>query len=426
MNNRIGSGTKLHKTVKPPRFYGWTIAGVVSLLVFVGGVETNPVLGVIQGPITEEFGWSRATFTLPMAIGTFAGGIAAVFMGPIMDRRGSRGVMTVAVAMMGTLFVAMSLMQSLWQFFILQILGRTLVASTFFIVVGVVIPKWFITKRGRAVGLSSLGLRFGHAVYPIVVGLVMAVAGWRAASMALGISVWVLALGPTIALLKRRPEDIGQFPDGRTRDLRVQESSTSPSVSEISFTRKEALRTRAFYYLLGALAIQMFVATGINFHWYSYLIGNGVTPSATVTSLAIAPLVGMPATIVTGYAVEKVPPRLVLAFGSLLCAMSLALFLFADNSLMAIAFGVSYGIAIGMRLTTNQVIWADYFGRNSSGAIQGLISPVQMFTNALGPFAAALWFDVTGSYKGIFVAGIGLLLVSAALSALARKPSAAQ
>jgi MFS family permease len=411
---------------KPPRrFYGWTIIAVVSLVSFAGGVETNPILGVFQEPITNEFGWTRAMFTLPMALGTFAGGLAAVFMGPIMDRYGGRWVMTVAVIIMGALFIAMGMMHSLWQYFILQFLGRTLVASTFFMLVGVIIPKWFIAKRGRAIGIASLGQRFGHAAYPVIIGWVMVISGWRAASITLGISVWVIALVPTALFLRRRPEDMGQLPDGRMPDIRSATSTGAPQqrVEEASFTRKQALRTPAFYYLLGALATQSFVATGINFHWYSYLTGNGVSTGATVASLAIAPLMGMPATIVTGFIVEKVAPQFVLASAYLLTAASLAVFLFANSAPIAILFGVMYGTAAGIQITNNQVIWADFFGRNSIGAIRGLISPIQYFTNALGPFAAAVWFDQTGGYRGIFTIGIVLLIASAAMAASARKPT---
>jgi MFS family permease len=81
-----------------------------------------------------------------------------------------------------------------------------------------------------------------------------------------------------------------------------------------------------------------------------------------------------------------------------------------------------YGTAAGIQITNNQVIWADFFGRNSIGAIRGLISPIQYFTNALGPLAAAIWFDQTGGYRGIFAIGIVLLIGAAALAASARKP----
>ena len=144
-------------------YYGWMIVGVVSIVSFAGGVETNPVLGVFQEPITNEFGWSRAAFTLPMSIGTFAGGLAAVALGPIMARHGARWVMAIAVIILGAIFVGIGTMESYWHHFALQMLGRTVVASTFFLIIGVVIPKWFVVKRGRAIGVAAFGQRIGHA-----------------------------------------------------------------------------------------------------------------------------------------------------------------------------------------------------------------------------------------------------------------------
>jgi len=407
------------------RFYGWTIVGAVSAISFAGGVETNPVLGLFQDPITNEFGWTRTAFTLPMSIGTFAGGLAAVFTGPLMDRYGGRWVMTVAVILMGIIFVAMGFLEAYWQYFTLQFLGRTVVASTFFMIIGVVLPKWFIAKRGRAIGVSALGQRLGHAAFPVMIERMMVFSGWRAAAISLGVTVWATALLPAALLLRRRPEDMGQLPDGRMPDLRQAEHASdnvSPPIEDVSFKRSEALRTPAFYLLLAALSVQSFVATGINFHWFSYLTGNGVSSGAVVASLAIAPLMGMPASLIAGFVVEKVPPQIVLAIAYVITAVAVGILLIADNAVLAIVFGIVYGSAAGIQITNNQVIWADFFGRDSIGGIRGIIAPVQMFTNALGPLAAALSFDLTGGYKAIFAVGIVLLFVSAGLAAAARKP----
>jgi MFS family permease len=406
-------------------FYGWTVVGVVSALSFAGGVETNPVLGIFQDPMTDEFAWSRAAFTLPMSIGTFAGGLAAVFTGPLMDRYGGRGVMTFAVVLLGLIFVGMGLLEAYWQYFALQLMGRTLVASTFFMIIGVILPKWFIAKRGRAIGISALGQRLGHAAFPVFIERVMAFSSWRTAAIALGVTVWATALLPAALLLRRRPEDMGQLPDGATRDLRAvgaQREVVGPGTDEVSFKRGEAMRTPAFHLLLAALSAQSFVATGINFHWFSYLTGNGVSSGVTIASLAIAPLVGMPASVIAGFIAEKVPPQMVLAVAYVMTAGAIGILLVADNPVLAIVFGVVYGSAMGIQLTNNQVIWADFFGRDSIGGIRGIIAPVQMFTNALGPLAAALSFDLTGGYDAIFSGGIVVLLASAALAALARKP----
>ena len=199
-------------------FYGWTIVVVISVISFAGGVETNPVLGVFQGPMTGEFGWSRALYTMPMSIGSFLGGLAALLVGPVMDRHGARWVMAAAIALMGLTFVLMGAVQELWHHFALQIVGRTVIASTFFMVVGVVIPKWFIRMRGRAVAFANLGQRLGQIAFPVMVERILLFGTWRTAWIAMGVAVWASSLLPTLLFLRRRPEDYGLLPDGDLRN----------------------------------------------------------------------------------------------------------------------------------------------------------------------------------------------------------------
>src|SRR5690606_20022346 len=138
-------------------------------------------------------------------------------VGPIMDRHGAKWVMASAVALMGLTFVLMGAVQEYWQHFVLQAVGRTVIASTFFMVVGVVIPKWFVTMRGRAIALANLGQRAGQIAFPVMAERILISTGsWRAGWLAMGLTVWVAALLPTLLFLKRRPEDMGLLPDGAT------------------------------------------------------------------------------------------------------------------------------------------------------------------------------------------------------------------
>ena len=61
----------------------------------------------------------------------------------------------------------------------------------------------------------------------------------------------------------------------------------------------DALREPAFYLIAASLTIQSFVTTGINFHWFSYLTDNGLSGAVAVISLSLAPLVGMPASVIS-------------------------------------------------------------------------------------------------------------------------------
>ena len=72
--------------------------------------------------------------------------------------------------------------------------------------------------------------------------------------------------------------------------------------------------------------------------------------------------------------------------------------------------------------TLQQIIMADYYGRESLGAIRGIVWPTQMGFNAFGPFVAALAYDATGNYVVIFTIFAALVFVSTVLVFLAKPP----
>ena len=67
------------------------------------------------------------------------------------------------------------------------------------------------------------------------------------------------------------------------------------------------------------------------------------------------------------------------------------------------------------------VLLADFYGRDSLGAIRGATMPVTLGANAMGPLVAAIAFDLTGSYSFIFSV-FGIISVAIAGMYLLAKP----
>jgi sugar phosphate permease len=396
---------------------------LMGLLAFVGGTETNPVLGIFQGPMTRELGWSRASFTAPMTMGTILGGLVGLVVGPALDRYGGRWILGSAAVLLGGVFVLMGFVGALWQHFVLQIIGRAVLTGCFFLATGVVVPKWFVQKRGRAIAFSGLGQRAGHTILPVLTERVIALASWRAAWIATGALAWAMTVLPLALFLRRRPEDLGLLPDGahpaeagsaKGGEQVLIEEQGAPQPQEVSMRLKEVLRTPAFYLLLAAQSFMSFVAAGVHFHWFSYLQDQGIASGPAVASLAVSALVAMPVSVAAGFAAERFHVRYILAAAHVALAANVAFLAFTSTALEAYIFGVAHGATTGVSFTIGTIVWANYYGRDSVGAVRGAISPVAMLSNALGPFAAALAFDLTGSYGFI----LGLFTAMSCLAAL--------
>ncbi len=410
-----------------PVYYGWIIVLTVALANFSQTAATHPVLSVLLGPITTEFGWTRTMFTAGITLGTLAGAVAAIFVGRVIDKLGGRWILTVALFVLGLTFVLLAFVQTLWQFYVLQITGRMLAMGVVALVLQVTVPKWFVKKRGIAVALAGLGGMIGNTVTPLYVQWVISMADWRVAAFVAGIVVWVISVLPVAFFMRRRPEDMGLLPDGALPGTpATRDSGKTPSSEENSLTLAQAARVPAFYLLGAAFTLLFLVGPGMTFHLLPYLEGKGLTPSQGVWVLALWSVSGALGALVAGAATSQLGARRALSGAFLFMALGLGFLMLVNSFPAGLVWAVYMGMLIGGIFNTlYQVILADYFGRESLGRINGAIWPVEMLTNAAGPLVAAMVFDSVGNYYPVFTFFAIVLVGCAALTFLAKPPSRA-
>ena len=98
-----------------------------------------------------------------------------------------------------------------------------------------------------------------------------------------------------------------------------------------------------------------------------------------------------------------------------LLVLSMVVMLLADNYALAVAFALLFGLAIGAGNIVEQMLWAEYFGREHLGAIRGFGAPFRI-ASPTGPFLTGLLFDWTGSYVVPFtVFGVIFAVMTAAM-----------
>ena len=86
-------------------YYGWVIVVVAALVGFTHRTETYTVLTVFANPVTQEFGWSRTFFAIPITLGSILQGLLGLWVGPLMDRFGPRWILTAALRIRGARLV---------------------------------------------------------------------------------------------------------------------------------------------------------------------------------------------------------------------------------------------------------------------------------------------------------------------------------
>ena len=423
-----------------PFFYGWLIIIMAALGAFTAISLSQTVMGGIQNFITEDTGWNRRTIALAVTLGTWGSGFSGPLVGRLADRYGPRWLMPIGAIVAGTALLLIARIHSVWQFYIVYIVGRS-ISNSFLIgiVPRTVAVNFFKRKRNIALSLSAMIRPVGGAILIQIISAVVIVATWREAYIYLAIPSFFLVI-PLMLIMRRRPEDIGLLPDGdravspalqvsperaatRGSKGRSVQGSVGGVQADVDWTPKDALRTRAFWLIGITAALGTLGSATIGFSLVPFLHEEaGITEvqAAGVLSLGIFLAV---ANLAWGYLADKFTPRTCL-IGALVSTSAVTLYLFTVNStLTAYVFGVLWGIFTGSVGILEHMMLAQYFGRSSYGAISGTLQPLQTGALGLGPLLGALARDTTGSYLGLNGVLVVVYLLAALLIFFARPPS---
>ena len=410
--------------VKPRFFLGWTVVGAALLASFTEVAFFNPVLGVFIPEFEREFGWSRTEISLGVTLGSFVGAAAAPFFGPMVDRYGGRHFVVGGCALMAVALVLLSQMQSEWQFFVIYAMGRGTASGLISLAAGVTVAKWFVRRRGLAISFMSLGTRLGFAIMPLAVQLMIQSSGWRSAALALAGLVAVFGVLPSLRWLHSRPEDMGLLPDGETEPA-VFDPARPPPPREVSWTQRDALRTHAFWLVTLSVSLMSLAGGGVNLHQIPHLVDRGLAAETAALVITLVAIFGGVGVILEGVLDARYGARWTMMTGLVGSAAGLVILLNVHSVPMALAFAVVNGLFFGLLVASQQVVFADYFGRESLGAIRGAATPFQLGTNAFGPLLAGAAFDLTGSYTAAFVPFTFAYVIAAGALFIARRPLAA-
>ena len=380
----------------------------------------NPVLGVFSQLLEDDFGWSRSEVAAAISIGGLVAGVVVPVTGVVLDRWGGRWVIVGSGLVMAVCALALSQMSALWHLLLFYSLGRAVAVGAMSPAGFVATANWFVRRRAAVAGIVAVGPRVGMALFPLVVALAIEVfGGWRAGWVALA-AIAVAIVVPSLLFMRRRPEDLGLRPDGDPAPVDLE--GLPAALLERDFTLGEAVRTRAYWLVGSSVAVMMFCGGAINFHQIPHLVDQGLPRTEAALVVTVFSGVGAVGAVAGGLLAQRITMRWSMALALAGMSASILLLMNAATLTAALTYAVVYGSVFGVQVSLMQVVYADYFGRRALGKIRGSFEPVQMLTNAAGPYAVGVWFDRVGSYDAPFVAFAVLFLVAAAAMALAPYP----
>ena len=401
-------------------YYGWVV--VISGAVASATITTLLfAFGIFLVPISEATGWTRGEISLGSMINYIAGAIAAMAIGWMVDRFGSRRTMFAGglVAMASLILTGQA--ATLIQFYIFYGLLWGVSRGTFLAPVHVAVGLWFKKRLGVALGLVNISLALGpFLLNPLIRHLITQV-GWADAFVWMGLGGAVILMA-CILVFRNQPSDKGLLAYGD--EPASPTAGPSPPSRQARFYRTDnpnffryATKTQPFTLMIlihffGCVSHSIPLA-----HVVAMAQDKGISPLAATTVLSL--IAG--SSIVSRFGISVLADawdgRKAAALASFGQAVGILLLLPAQELWQFYIFAVIFGLGYGGEMVVFPVLNRQYYGMAPIATIYSTQLLGAGMGMAVGGYAGGLLFDLMGNYMAaIWLSfGAGILGTLAAL-----------
>jgi MFS family permease len=402
-------------------YYGWIVAGASFLIVLLNtGVQQS--FGNFLKPMSAEFGWDRATVSLPAAVAILMSGLFQPFVGQLVDRFGPRRVITLSLFLLAASTAAIAgttgigyLTVVYGVLFALGLSGAGNVPHT------TLVARWFVRQRGRVMGFVNAGASVGQfLIIPASMALLLW-SDWRTTYLILGAALLLGSLPLSLLILRNDPSDLGLNPDGAA-DPPATASSGAKATGEPTQAPLEpvhwrgAFSTAPMWLLMGQFFVCGFTLSVVSTHFVSFVTDRGISPTVAATALGLVGGFNIIGTLLAGTLSDYTGRKNPLALVYLVRAASFAFLLAIDSPWALYLFAAMAGLSWFATVPLTVSLAAEIYGMRHMGTLVGLVFASHQVGGALSIYLAGWLFDLSGSYTTSYLVSIGMSLLGGVAS----------
>ena len=373
---------------------------------------TANAVGIFFKPLLDEFHWDRATLSLVVSISMLVFAVVSPFLGRLIDHFGPRIILLGSVASQ----ILSSVVSGLANGIVCIYIGRLLYELKPIHSTQVLINRWFVRKRGRALGILSTGIPLGTLVLSPISQYLILKWSWRTTYF-FWAGVTALVGLPLILWIRNKPEDKGLLTDG---ELPAGELATI-AVSRPMFdavklkaqpdtgnTLVEAAKSGSFW-LLSATQLICGISCGLLMtHTVIFTTDLGYSPIIGASFLSVHGGVSLLGVLVTGLMSDRFSRNKVLSLTHFIRSLSfliLVITILTVGDFLPLLYLAMVFFGFGWFTTAPLAagLVADLFGNLRMGTILGIILASHMVGMAIGTYAGGITYQLTGSYLNIFI-----------------------
>lgn len=371
--------------------------------------------GLLFAEMISTFGWSRATISGAISMGTLTMGIVGVLAGRMNDRFGPRGVLSVSAFFYGAGYMLMSTLSAPWQLYLVWGLMVGIGLSTHDVVTLGTVARWFPRRRGFMSAIIKVGTGCGQMTVPVFVAALVAAYDWRVACQVFGAVAFVILM-LAAQFMRRDPGRAAAVLDAPAAASHAA-AGAHPARAAPDLSYRDAVRLPALWLLCTHQFMVIACLGTVTVHIVPHAIDLGLSRASAASLLATIGGISLVGRMTAGATIDRIGGRRALLACYCLLFAALVWLQFADTPWMLFAFAAAYGVAHGGFFTSISPTVAELFGTRAHGALFGTVLFFGTLGSALGPLAAGASFDALGSYRIAFgtlcvLAATGFFMIS--------------
>ncbi len=394
---------------------GVVVAVMTGLATGIASINLFAI-GIFQGPITREFGWTQTQYSLVITIGTVITVLSSLYIGRLFDRTGVR-----KWALLSTVLFGLALIGLYWLpnnrllFYVIFAFVPLIGAGTSSVAYSRVVARWFDQRRGQAFGAALAGIGIGGAVLSSYSQFLISSVGWRGAYVGLGLLLLLVTLPIIYFKLHDSPADCGLGPDGAPLVKAGPAKVASRQVAIVGFTADDTRRQGRFWQMIFAFLLLAFAIGGVMLPLVPILRVRGVSPEEAAVvqgALGLALIVGR---AFAGFLMDRMFVPYVAAAILAFPILGVALLALGATGPMAVVAAICLGLAAGAELDVIAVLITRYFGTRAYAENYGWQYAAWTLGSGTAPVLTNYVYDSMGSHTVVLWAYFVLFIASALL-----------
>ena len=350
--------------------------------------------------MTDALHWSQAAAGFSYSLLGLACGLTSPLPMLLVLRAGGRATLALGGLLLAAGFALAASSHGIWGFYAAMLLVGVGYSFAGNIPAVFLLSAWFPRRAARMNGLYMMTGAFGSTAGPPLVELLLRIGGgWRGLWWVL--AALAAAIGLLCLLLVRAA---------------VPAAEAEPEMPRGALWR--GVRTLPFGLVAMAITLTMMSLTTLSSIAMPTLTGFGTAPAAVTLVLSAIAFSDAIARGLAGRLCERVSPRVLLAAGMVLQAAGDLVLIGARDAPLQYLTALLVGCGCGLTYVAGNVMMIETFGHRRGSALLSVAWLVSTVAS-IGPFAAGLVIDRTGSIAPVFLVQAGLF-VGVALVLLSR------